>query len=58
MTTIRRIEQRIGTGKSGSEVTIKNERNQAAVVYKNKVKEYGDTMRNSGYIFKQNFTKE
>lgn len=33
---------------SGSEVTIKIAAEiKAAVVYKNKVKEYGDTMRNS-----------
>ena len=43
-----RIEQRIRVLESGSRVTIKNAaETKAAVVYKNKAKVYGDTMRNS-----------
>lgn len=42
-----RIEQRIRDLESGSKVTIKNAAEiKAAVVYKNKDKVYGDTMRN------------
>lgn len=43
-----RIEQRIRDLENASKVTIKNAVEiKAVVVYKNKVKVYGDTMRNS-----------
>ena len=54
-----RIEQRIRDLESGLKVTIKNAaETKAAVVYKNKAKVYGDTMRNSDTYLNRIFKEQ